>query len=86
MTNFGEEFVRNSLKNFLRSGANFVGWFNFVFNALYIGSCVKSLASVRDAMDVYAERLDADYIKYTYPALHQFKYDADACTKVYETQ
>ena len=33
-------------------------------------------------MDVYAERLDADYIKYTYPALHQFKYDADACTKV----
>lgn len=65
----------------IRSGANFVGWFNFVFNALYIGSCVKSLASVRDAMDVYAQRLDADYIKYTYPAFHQLKYDADTCTK-----
>ena len=53
-----------------------------MFNALYIGSCVKSLASVRDAMDVYGQRLDADYIKYTYPAFHQLKYDADTCTKV----
>lgn len=66
----------------IRTGANFVGWFNFVLNALYIGSCVKSLASVRDAMDIYAQRLDADYIKYTYPAFHQLKYDADTCTKV----
>ena len=45
-----------------RSGANFVGWFNFLLNALYIGSCVKSLASVRDAIDIYEDRLDSDYI------------------------
>ena len=47
---------------FFRSGANFVGWFNFLLNALYIGSCVKSLASVRDAIDIYEDRLDSDYI------------------------
>ena len=53
-----------------RSGANFVGWFNFLLNALYIGSCVKSLASVRDAIDIYEDRLDSDYINESGPNLN----------------
>lgn len=71
----------------IRSGANFVGWFNFLLNALYIGSCVKSLASVRDAIDIYEDRLDSDYINYVYPALHKLKDMAHSCTsdkKLYE--
>lgn len=64
----------------VRSGANFVGWFNFLLNALYIGSCVKSLASVRDAIDIYEDRLESDYIQYVYPALHKLKDIAGKCT------
>jgi len=54
----------------IKSGANIVGWFNFVANALYIGACVKSLASVRDALDVYNEQLNLDYVEHILPWMH----------------
>ena len=41
----------------IKSGANIVGWFNFVANALYIGACVKSLASVRNVFIPEVESL-----------------------------
>lgn len=62
-----------------RFGANFIGWFNFVLNALYIGAMVKSLASVRDAIDILYDRLDGDYVHYVVPAFHKMKDVADHC-------
>ena len=50
-----------------------------MLNALYIGALVKSLASVRDGIDILYDRLDGDYVHYVLPTFHRFKNIADGC-------
>lgn len=40
---------------------------------------MKSLASVRDAIDILEDKLNGDYVHYIFPAFHQMKIDADKC-------
>ena len=40
-----------------RSGANFIGWFTYLANALYIVAVVKSIAGTQNAVDFMEDKL-----------------------------
>ena len=43
--------------NKFRSGANFIGWFTYLANALYIVAVVKSIAGTQNAVDFMEDKL-----------------------------
>jgi len=63
----------------LRSGANFIGWFTYLANALYIVAVVKSIAGTQNAVDFMEDKLDGTYRRTIFPQLIHLAENVDGC-------